>query len=228
MTLTPAQIELKRREITYGLNKAMYDESVIREGAFLNINHDINGVEVCPLSFRRYILLDFRNSPFLKQSRELTKEDVWEFIWIVSTEFELGKPSDDFVKRKMAAMADENGDINYEFLIKEVLRYLEDALLDLPDDSKKSATKFKNEIAETAWVAVYVVLLASEFGWSDEYILDLPMARVFQYVRIIESKEAAKAGEPIKHRNRLSSDWFDKLKQFTDDVTNGRPMEEKE
>ena len=51
-----------------------------------------------------------------------------------------------------------------------------------------------------AWQAVGLVdLLASEYGWSEEQILALPIARAIQYSRAIERRRALAAGQkPIQ------------------------------
>jgi hypothetical protein len=52
-------------------------------------------------------------------------------------------------------------------------------------------------------------LLASEYGWQDEHILSLPLARLFQYLRRIEKRRDPKAMQ-FNRSERLISEWMQK------------------
>jgi len=78
----------------------------------------------------------------------------------------------------------------------------------------------------TSYIADIIDVLASEYGWSDELIMDLPWARLLQYIRAIEQRKAKERGATeFRLHNRyttpLEREWMEldneviKLKEGT-------------
>ncbi|MBC2602084.1 hypothetical protein [Puniceicoccus vermicola] len=71
-----------------------------------------------------------------------------------------------------------------------ICQYLEDQWMELedsaPSDSKGVRRSIPLDQASTA--ASYVHLLASKYGWGEQYILNMPISRILQYRNLIISE----------------------------------------
>lgn len=223
----------EEQKLLYEFNMARYQESVIRECAFVPIDLDIDGIPVKQFTMMHRILLDFCNSPFIKEQDDLDKQHIWEFLWIVSTEFVMNNPNKkkEFIESNLKFRSTVEA---YTRLITGIFEYLKSAFLDsveyerqltkdeelLAAVSDRSNFVVKEESATTSWIAEYISIIASAYGWTDEYILNLPLARVLQYIRCITKQEAIKNGVSIKLRNKFSDEANEKYIRY---ITSNKP-----
>jgi hypothetical protein len=69
-------------------SEAVYNESAIREAAFLPITLDICGITVGQFTPYHYLLLDFQRNPFITGGADApTAGHIAQFLWCVSVEF---------------------------------------------------------------------------------------------------------------------------------------------
>jgi hypothetical protein len=189
-----AELEASKADI---LQRWQYDahlrESEIREFAFTNRCMKIHGFDCKQFSIRHYIVLDFNNSIFINpgSAGEVNPEEVAnqiaDFLWIISpsytTDEERFKQFDATVKEKIV-------ELGLDAFIEELDDYLSKSLMDMPQDGEPD-----DKAPVISYVASIIDTLAGEYHWTDEYILDLPWARLLQYMRAIEQRKAKERGE---------------------------------
>ena len=194
--------------------EAGYKESVIREFAFLNITHEICGIEVNALTPLHFTLLDFVDSPFINPRDELQPGDIFQFLYVVSTEY---RKND---KKHYEEFVEKYATINTVEAMHEICEYINDAFLDAP--AEVAGGKNTNSRPYPAWMVPFIDLLASEYGWDDETIIRLPFTRLFQYAKAIDMRKSSEAGQKAICFNRYS----DKAKQKISDLLNEKAKAE--
>lgn len=175
---------------------AGYKESCIREFAFLNITHEICGIEVNPFTPLYFMYLDFVDSPFINPRDTLEKGEIFQFLYIVSPQYR----KKDIHHYQM--FVEKNATIDLQKAVAEICEYIEEAFLDAPPEV--AGNRNTNTRPYTAWIVPYIDMLAKEYGWDDEYIIRLPFARLFQYAKSIESRKMAEAGQHAIMFNKYS------------------------
>lgn len=184
-----ADIERRYRE-------AVYTESVVREAAFLGVKLTLCGIKVNQFNPRHYMLLDFMSSPFIKGGIP-TAEQVCDFLWVVSPDFKEGDGAAyiKFVEEKCA-------NLDFAESVFAIREYVDHATIDFPPIQKMEGAPRKAEFM--AWVAYYVDALASEYGWTVEYIMSLPFALILQQMKAIDARRAIREGKSLHMFNTLS------------------------
>lgn len=177
--------------------QAVYEESSIRESSFLPVSLDIGGIAVKQFTPYHCLLLDFNESPFINPDYgALTLDQIIDFLWVVSEDFKEndGPAKENFIKDKCAAL-------DYIQTIEGIQKYIDDAFLDTPHRRQDNAPRTPEFFY--AWICTYIDALAHEYGWDDNKVLHLPFARILQYMKAIEAREAAKTGaKPDLYNNR--------------------------
>ena len=187
------------KKLNYERAMAVRKESIIRESSFLPITLDIAGIEVNQFNFNHYVLLDFLNNPILNGGN-IESADILTFIWVVSTQY---KPNDkvafdEFVATKCLG-------IDYDKAFDECVEYLSNGLMDIGGDTNpENIIPKSNKTPYYSWIVTYIDLIASQYGWTPEYIMKMPVAQVFQYSRIIEERLSAANGKKVQFANKLS------------------------
>lgn len=151
------------------------------------------------MTLAHYSFLDFANNPIL-QGGDVELCHIIEFIWIVSTEF---VPSNPVAYR--AFIEKYSIQLNLDSAYVECNQYIRDALLDL--DRSKTTNKKPNQRPYYAWMASIVDTLASQYGWTYEYIMhQIPIAVVLQMMRCIQQRMSMTAGDAkeVTFSNALS------------------------
>jgi len=87
--------------------------------------------------------------------------------------------------------------------VREIFAYLARVFQDIPNSNGKGA----DSKSYTAPIASMIDLLAHEYGWTDETILRLPLARLFQYMRRIEKRNDPKAMQ-FNRSEQFVSRWL--------------------
>lgn len=178
--MTTAEYNKILNDLHYQKACAVYKESCYREAAFLRLNDFICGIEVVPFTFKHYLLLDFKNSPFLGKQSDIDEKKILDFLWMVSTDF-VEKNKD-----KYQAFVTKHKNINYVEAYEGIIAYLDEHLLDV--DREASTDKKDQKAPYFAWPAVIIDELASQYGWTVEYILSMPVGQVFQLSRVVQCR----------------------------------------
>ncbi len=177
-----------------GYADALAKESQLRDLTFLNYPLPLCGVKVRQFTPRHLILLEHCDNAFIC-GRAPDLEDILVFMWIVSTDYCLDQTARDaWLKSWMKNAADLK-------VVPAIKEYLDAAFYDSPAMGGGVHGK-----SYTASIAVVVDIIAVEYGWDDESILEKPLARIFQYLRRIERRKNPKAIQ-FNRSDKAISDW---------------------
>jgi len=154
--------------------------------AFLESIKLIGGFEVSPLTLRRFLYLEVRKSPFLGGSdKPLSKEDVVSFLWAMAPEFELSDKKRDKFKRKHFFKF-----LFWQKIAVEMGSYI---LKMIEEEQVPTAQAESSSSLSSNWVAKLVDGAASQYGWTEDQILDLPLSRCMAYMKAMAARLS---GEP--------------------------------
>ena len=178
-----------------GFAEAAKDEKNARELSFLAKTLPVAGIEVNHLTPRLWLMLSHMECAFVTGEAPQA-EDVARFFWLCSPLY----------KRDAAARAEyvQNvvSPLMYLETCREIYRYLETVFIDAPPSAGSGDGR-----AYWAPVASLVHFMADAYGWDDEQILDKPLARIFQYAKILRHRRNPR--EPKFNRSdSLISKWL--------------------
>ncbi len=142
-----------------------------KDGAFLAYDEErIGEFPAVLLTPKRYLLL---SSVGAFGGAEAESIIVLRFLWIVSPDF---KPS------RIAAkwFLWKHRKTDPAELLPEIQKYMARTFSNMPGA--------KSQSEGSAWVASMVDLLASEYGWTEDAVLNCPLRRIFQYVSMIKAR----------------------------------------
>ncbi len=153
-------------------------EDYWRDFAFLGLTETIRvpggrTVEIQQLTLRMFIQLCAIRSPFMVGGK-IMPEHVVQVLWRLSPEY---GSNQDARKAFVSAMAD----LPFLSTIRALQRYFDRMLADKPPTSSRRSDSHP----DTSFAASVIHALAKTYGWTDDAILDLPMPRIFQYLRKI-------------------------------------------
>jgi hypothetical protein len=226
MITDPIEIELNRKHWDN-----VRKESLIRESSYLDIDLDICGIPVKQLTPLHFTYLDFAINPHKERHRVPAFEDTCECLWIISTQF---VPRNEEAKNKWIAetivkplmesaekMESETVTTNeiYEELKQlwndkatdEIWEYMEDAFLDKDEVKSNKLIAGSIDIDYYSWLDVITDMFASEYGWKDEYILNMPFARINSKIRVIKQRHSS---EKVTFENKYSSKSMDAIANY--------------
>jgi len=170
------------QDLIPGLREADEEYRNLALEAFAGVEPKIAGViEILPLTARMLLELEGAECALVTGcGRAADETDVALFLWRCSPHYERGNET---LRRFFIGSL---APIPFGLARDDILAYLERALAGMPLVKNSSSAAS----GVSAWPSHLVHLLAKEYGWSEEYILDLPLRRLFQYVnRILESKD---------------------------------------
>lgn len=195
---------------------ALYKESVNRDLVWLKVPQSVCGIDLRPLTSRDLLALFCLRSPLIAASfldgtkKPLTDwpteapadfsesfihirhSEVARFFWIQSVGFtgiQGGCLNRWMAARKLNAFVRRVRSVKYGEACEEIRNYLNAALVDAPAGSSNA----KTGPSVASWVSSDIHLIAKEYGWSADYILDLPLAQLFQCERRIISQDGKKS-----------------------------------
>ena len=166
-------------DVIPGLGDAEYRFRDKELQAFAGIEPHICGVvPVLPFTPRMFLELDSADNGFFRP-KPLEAGDVLTFLWRVSPEFSR-------TDKEKRALFNATLGVTLEFdkavedIIAYVLRAWEGKPLYKKDDSGSMGS----------WPSRLVHVFASNYGWTEEYVLDMPYRRLWQYAnRILEASD---------------------------------------
>ncbi len=177
-----------------GYAEAVKAEQANRDLAYLKDCPPICGVAVRHMNARHWILLAGCGNKFITGGRPAI-EDVAMFLWFLSPAYSV-TPED----RDVFVAA-----ICHRLVLMEAVgpirEYLDRTFQDCAQGGAGDSKYYTAPIAST------VDLLAREYGWTDEHILEMPLARLFQQLRRIEMRYDRKKPQ-FNRSDKLVSDWL--------------------
>lgn len=178
-----------------GLSEAVERERAVRELAMLDIIV-LCGIPCRQVSVRTYTLLCGMESPFFNSKRPCRIEDVAVYLWLHCLEYREGdeKSRIRWVKRNVRPLAGR-----VEKCILEITRHITDSFMDSPGPGNQDGKEY------FIGSAALIDQLAAEYGWTDDFMMRLPVARLFQYQRAMTARYGGK-GRLSNPSDRLISD----------------------
>lgn len=177
-------------------------EQEIRDSAFLDINEDISGIPVKPLTIDHLIILDAVKSPFTVYGKEVTPEQIAIFLWIVSPQFRVFSDDPKQCRIDQAvhrAYIKSLRKVKFDEVFAGIMAYLDAAFFDRPKGGSISKASY------CSWIASIVSIVHEKTGWPPEKVRSIPLKQVWQFVR------AATTGTQFNPSDRIRSEWLEKL-----------------
>lgn len=162
-----------------GYTEACEKEQANRDLAFLDLPIPLCGIVARQFCLKHLVLLGNCGNGFLTNKGQPQPEDIAQFLWIVSAEYSLDAKKRTKFVRKL-------GGLKFLQAIADIEEYLARAF----QDSPQGGSGGKQYTADCAWL---VEIMAHEYGWDDETIMQKPIARLFQYLRLINKRYNPKA-----------------------------------
>lgn len=153
--------------------------------AFAGVEPDIVGmVAISPLTPKMFVDLEGAgNAFFAPKGTPVTAGDLAAFLWRCSPYYTFGKPDSVATRRFF------NGNlyvVPFHKACDDVNEYIIRSWAGMP--IWRRSGKAGESLAQ--WPARLVHMFAKEYGWPEEYILNLPFRRLWQYAnRILESQD---------------------------------------
>lgn len=168
--------------------------------AFAGVEPNICGkVEVLPFTPRMYIELEGGgNAMFAEAGTPIPGADVAVFLWRVSPYFD--RKNED-LKRFHTA---RSGVLPYHQAVAEITAYIRRAWAGMP----MATTRGDGSLSLVQWPATLVHLFAKEYGWVEDYTLNLPFRRLWQYANRILEEQDPKYKERSSAAMRVRTDWL--------------------
>jgi len=170
-----------------GYVEACQKQDAIRDAAFLDAPLTLCGLPVRLMTARHLAILTHCGNGFVTAG-EIKPEHIPQLLWVLSPKFECGNA------KRMADVSIAISNLPFAKCVREIEAYLDDMFLDSPPSEGKPGESYNS------WLASIVDLLAREYGWRQDEILNLPLPCVFQYVRIIRVRN----GDDGPQFNRLT------------------------
>lgn len=182
-----------------GYAEACAHEQAARDLAFLDFPVPLCGITARQFCLRHLLLLGQCESPIVCGG-EIGFADIALFLWFVSTDYCLDKKREELFVRALRFMPKD--------ALREIDAYLDRAFMDRPANSGRGGKAY------TSMAAGYVDVIASEYHWPDTAIMEMPIARLHQYIRTIMhrynprlpliNRSEAKVGEWLRARNGMN------------------------
>lgn len=171
--------------------------------AFAGVEPAICGmVEILPLTPKMFIDLDGADNAFFSRTgKEMGVGDLCMFLWRCSPHYSFGRPESaamrTFFTGTLVVLPAQQA-------VDEVFNYIRRSWAGQPQ--WKTTGSSERPIAQ--WPSRLVHMFGKEYGWLEEYTLNLPFRRLWQYAnRVLESNDPdfrELCGKAMKAR----ADWL--------------------
>jgi len=163
---------------TEAVARVLSETEALRELAFTDFPVKILDLEVSQLTLRKFFLLACAGNPLLFGGN-VGPEHVVQFLWVVSLDFD----PDDVEKRDIFVQL--AAEMHFANTVSAIRKYCQDSLMDRPP-ANANADPIESP---TCWLAYFIDRFASEYHWTEDQILDKPIARLYQLLRQITLRE---------------------------------------
>lgn len=162
---------------------------------------EINGIPAKQLTLELYLLLSVSNS--LINEYEPTSLSVLRFLWIVSPNFKESK-----IAFRLFQFRHRN--IDFEKTLEEIGKYLNRAFN--ASIGGKVKDQEEKKVAQE-WISSMVDLIASEYGWKLEDIMQIPLQILFMQCARIRARMTGKPVEFSQEADALKAEYLQKVNQ---------------
>lgn len=190
---------------------------------FLTVNVPVGRFWIAPLTLERFLFLEQVKSPFMGFCAEEdlipTKADVLQFLWIMSPDFRpCPKAGRWFGRRNFFIRWRKYAFKLYEMISAEMEAEIEASSFEKKEDAQP----------DPGWVAALIDGAASQYGWSERDILNLPLNRAKAYMGAMGKRlSMSKGGDPTfkRHADKVRHEYLKKFQILNDQKekeTNGK------
>lgn len=167
--------------------------------AFAGVEPDICGmIGVLPFTPQMYLELSGAGNRLLA-AEVVTPIDVAQFLWRVSPGFSrTAKPK---VKKAFHLCISV---LPFDQAVDELLAYVSRAWAPMPNWPGGGAATPSAGV----WPSRIVDMFAKEYGWTEEYILNLPFRRLWQYANRVLERKSDKYTQRCPEVLRLRAEWL--------------------
>lgn len=168
--------------------------------AFVGIEPKICGqIEVLPFTPRMFLELMIAGNRFVAGDDPIRAEDIGIFLWRISPLYVRGNC---VIQEEFISLLTRIFSLyGTEEMSSVIIAYFNRAWDGVP--------QFKRgRHSISSWVSNLVHMIAKEYGWTEEYILDLPFRRLWQYVNRIMEDANPKYKERCQEADALKSRWL--------------------
>ena len=124
---------------------------------------------------------------------------VAQFLWALHPKFSFTNT----IERD--AFIEACGAVEYASAVEEIKAFVEDCFMDSPQPSGTKSESYNS------WLASMVDALAREYGWTQPEVLNLPMASLFQYIRLIERRNGKKGPQFNRLTDSAKNQWLEQM-----------------
>jgi hypothetical protein len=163
-----------------GLREAIKRENDSRDASFLDLTTDICGVPIRQMTPRDLLILDGIGNPLMAGGLPSPAE-LADFLWKLSPRYQEGHP----IRRFLFARSIRK--LNYLAAVRAVAKYIEETFQDSPASSGISSMPY------AGWPAYLICDLSSNPVEAERMILNTPLKRLFQYLKVLRKKNDPKA-----------------------------------
>lgn len=158
--------------------EAFEKQQGIRERSLIGEMESVGGFNLRFISLRTYAALRWMQNSFVTSGVVPTLEDACFFVWIHCAEY---KDAGGFFRTlRNRYYRRRIGKRMNALKMHEIEAWTYEQFQDF-DKGESSGPSAPPSTAETAWIPE---ALAKEYGWDDQMILDMPIARITQYLRL--------------------------------------------
>lgn len=182
-------------------------EEARREQAFLDLPHIVCGEPLRSLAAIDWVVLNGIKSPFVCGGQP-TAGDIGVMLWWLHEDNDRTETRANLKRR--AAMLRRIAGLPFVASVAEINDYIDEAFLDAPPASGSSDRRPLG----TCFIAPMVLRIASETGWGEHEILATPLARLFQYSKVMTAKNAGKDFVDFAPSDRLMGEMLTELNEI--------------
>jgi hypothetical protein len=171
--------------------------------SFAGVEPDICGmVEVVPLTPQIFIELSSAGNAFFNREKTegiVTAVDVAVFLWRVSPGFERKDKERRQLFNQVISL------LPFVDAVKEINEYIIRSWSAMPQWPGAAGPSKSAGV----WPSRIVDMFASEYGWREEYILNMPFRRLWQYANRILERRVENYTHKVPEVLRLRQKWLE-------------------
>lgn len=174
---------------------------------FAGVEPDICGmISVVPLTAQIYIELSGAGNAFFNREENngiVTPVDVAQFLWRVNPGFSRTNKE---LRQEFHTIISV---LNFDQAVLEILEYIRRAWSAMPQWPGSPGSSPSAGV----WPSRIVDMFASEYGWQEEYILNVPFRRLWQYANRILERKSDKYTHKCPEAMRLREQWLKEVNE---------------
>jgi hypothetical protein len=153
---------------------AVEKEQAVRDSTFISDIEIVGNIKVYSLTPKLFATLTLMKCP-LVMGGNITAESVLSFLWVIKVK----TPDENRQAFFQEAITKED----FDQMMKDINEYFETAFQDIPPSREGGGG-----VPYYSSMVVIVDFLASEYGWTEETIINMPYKRLFQYMKLLGRK----------------------------------------